>query len=221
MKIVFFAIWSNQRTLWSDVITVLCRRVSVLVLFTKVCHNMTIWDCQKTNSYNQLSIHWVIKSWPSGCLSLLFPIWQKSRNSICWWVPGSIFHSNSINVQCSWVTNIIDQIFQWFAKLESLGRRFGAELFVDIFKRSYCSWTTHIDLLFSLSLAVGKYFMSQRICTNHATRTEAWTSHIDCVLSASQLHPELVITVFELQLRQILIVYYLHQLRLINSPSEG
>ena len=33
MKIVLFAIWSNQRTLWSDVINVLCHRVSVLVLF--------------------------------------------------------------------------------------------------------------------------------------------------------------------------------------------
>ena len=65
------------------------------VLFTKVYHNMIIWDCQKTNSCNQISILWVVNSWPSGCLSLkvsiLFPIWQKSHNSICWWVPGSIF----------------------------------------------------------------------------------------------------------------------------------
>ena len=33
MKIVLFVIWSNQRTLWSDVINVLCHHVSVLVLF--------------------------------------------------------------------------------------------------------------------------------------------------------------------------------------------
>ena len=84
-----------------------------------------------------------------------------------------------------------------------------AELLILIFHSHY-----HLQ-------SVGKSFMSQRICTNHATRAAGLTSYIDCVLSAPQLQPELVISAPELQTSQILIVYYLHQLRLINSPSEG